>query len=235
MGWWTWVWTTPSAASSHPWSAAPSPHQKLGSSTTKEGPIHLKSLKAKVITTEETCRASSYRASRDNWKSTEFTDAVSWSRCWFHVRAHTEKTTATAKICALFYMTVAVVQLLSRVWCCVPTDCSMSGLSATLSLGVCSSSCPESVMPSNHLFLCCPLLLEPPIFPSIGVVSNEFYECYDNNKKLLRLWLPFSIIPSVERPFPMGVISTTGLRAHRPPGVESGLTSLPPPTAAGEL
>ena len=29
------------------------------------------------------------------------------------------------------------------------------------------------VMPSNHLILCCPLLLLPSIFPSIGVFSNE--------------------------------------------------------------
>ena len=31
----------------------------------------------------------------------------------------------------------------------------------------------ESVMPSNHLIFCCPLLLPPSIFPSIKVFSNE--------------------------------------------------------------
>ena len=31
----------------------------------------------------------------------------------------------------------------------------------------------ESVMPSNHLILCRPLLLPPAVFPSIGVFSNE--------------------------------------------------------------
>ena len=31
----------------------------------------------------------------------------------------------------------------------------------------------ESVMPSNHLILCCPLLLLPSIFPCIRVFSNE--------------------------------------------------------------
>ena len=31
----------------------------------------------------------------------------------------------------------------------------------------------ESVMPSNHLILCCPLLLLPSIFPSIRVFSND--------------------------------------------------------------
>ena len=31
----------------------------------------------------------------------------------------------------------------------------------------------ELVMPSNHLILCCPLLLPPPIFPSIRVISSK--------------------------------------------------------------
>ena len=31
----------------------------------------------------------------------------------------------------------------------------------------------ESVMPSNHLIICCPLLLLPSIFPSLRVFSNE--------------------------------------------------------------
>jgi len=40
--------------------------------------------------------------------------------------------------------------------------------------GVCSNSCPlSSVMPSNHLILCCPLFLLPSIFPNFRVFSNE--------------------------------------------------------------
>ena len=39
--------------------------------------------------------------------------------------------------------------------------------------GVYSNSSIESVMPSNHLILCHPLLLPPSIFPSIRVFSNE--------------------------------------------------------------
>ena len=35
----------------------------------------------------------------------------------------------------------------------------------------------ESVMPSSHLILCCPLLLLPPIPPSIRVFSNESVLC----------------------------------------------------------
>ena len=39
--------------------------------------------------------------------------------------------------------------------------------------GACSNMSIESVMPSNHLILCCPLLLPPSIFPRIRVFSNE--------------------------------------------------------------
>ena len=38
--------------------------------------------------------------------------------------------------------------------------------------GIYPNSCPL-VMPSNHLILCCPLLLLPSIFPSIRVFSND--------------------------------------------------------------
>ena len=59
----------------------------------------------------------------------------------------------------------------------------------------------ESVMPSNHLILCCPLLLLPSIFPNIRVFSNE---------SALRIRWPkywsfsFNISPSNEHP---GLIS----------------------------
>ena len=35
----------------------------------------------------------------------------------------------------------------------------------------------ESVMPSNHLILCCPLLLPPSIFPSITIFYSESVLC----------------------------------------------------------
>ena len=44
--------------------------------------------------------------------------------------------------------------------------------------GVYPNPCPfESVMPSSHLILCRPLLLLPPILPSIRVFSNESALC----------------------------------------------------------
>ena len=53
----------------------------------------------------------------------------------------------------------------------------------------------ESVMPSNHLILCCPLLLLPSIFPSIRVFSNELVLCI----RWPRCWsFSFSICSSNE-------------------------------------
>ena len=51
----------------------------------------------------------------------------------------------------------------------------------------------ESVMPSNHLILCCPLLLLLSIFPSIRVFSNELALCI----RWPKYW-SFSISPSNE-------------------------------------
>ena len=59
----------------------------------------------------------------------------------------------------------------------------------------------ESVMPSSHLILCRPLLLLPPIPPSIRVFSNESALCI----RRLKYWsFSFSISPSNEHP---GLIS----------------------------
>ena len=53
--------------------------------------------------------------------------------------------------------------------------------------------CIESVMLSNHLILCCPLLLLPSIFPSIRFLSNELTFCI----RWPKYW-NFSISPSNE-------------------------------------
>ena len=59
----------------------------------------------------------------------------------------------------------------------------------------------ESFMPSNHLILCCPLLLLPLIFPSIRVFSNEL----DLHIRWPKYWsFSFSISSSNEYP---GLIS----------------------------
>ena len=52
---------------------------------------------------------------------------------------------------------------------CDPMDCSTAGfLSFTISRSLLKLMSIESVMPSNHLILCRPLLLLPSIFPASG-------------------------------------------------------------------
>ena len=89
------------------------------------------------------------------------------------------------------------VQSLSCVWLFVTpwTAAHQASLSITNSQSLLKLTSIESVMPSNHLILCRPLLLPPSIFPSIRVVSN---------KSVLRIRWPkywsfsFSISPSNE-------------------------------------
>ena len=62
-------------------------------------------------------------------------------------------------------------------WCpilCHPMDYSMSGLPINYQLTEFTQlTSVESVMPSNHLSLCYPLLVPPSIFPNIRIFSNE--------------------------------------------------------------
>ena len=91
--------------------------------------------------------------------------------------------------------TVAVVQLLSLVQLLVTpwTVACQAPLPFAISWSLLRIMSIESVMISNHLILCHPLLLLPPIFPSIRVFSS---------KSALCIWWPkywsfsFSISPS---------------------------------------
>ena len=67
------------------------------------------------------------------------------------------------------------VQLLSHVWIFATPwiAARQAPLSITKSRSLFKLMSIESVMPSSHLILCCPLLLLPPIPPSIRVFSNE--------------------------------------------------------------
>ena len=72
-------------------------------------------------------------------------------------------------------MQTSSVQLLSRIQLFVTpwTAAHQASLSITDSWSLLKLMSIESVMPSNHLILCCFLLLPPSIFPSIRVISNE--------------------------------------------------------------
>ena len=87
---------------------------------------------------------------------------------------------------------LVVVQLLSRVqlfvttWTAAHIFCVLHHLLVKL-MSI------ESVMPSKHFILCCPLLLLPSIFPSIRVFFNESVLCIRQPK-----YQSFSISPSSE-------------------------------------
>ena len=74
-------------------------------------------------------------------------------------------------------------------------DYNMPGFSITIFQSLLKLISIESVMPSNHLILCHPLLLLPPIFPSIRVFSNVSVLCI----RWPKYWsFSFSISPSNE-------------------------------------
>ena len=70
---------------------------------------------------------------------------------------------------------VVIVRLPSHVWrfATPRTGAHQASLSLTISWKLPKLMSIESVMPSNHLILCRPILLIPSIFPSIRVFSNE--------------------------------------------------------------
>ena len=99
------------------------------------------------------------------------------------------------------------VQLFVTPW----TAARQASLSITNSQSSPKSTSIESVIPSIHLILCCPLFLLPSIFPSIRVFSNE---------SALRIRWPkywsfsFNISPSNEHP---GLISLIFINLQRNP------------------
>ena len=99
--------------------------------------------------------------------------------------------------------TFSSVQWLSRVrlFATPRTAARQASLSHTNSWNSPKLMCIESVMPSSHLILCCPLLLMPPIPPSIRVFLNKS----TLHMRWSKYWrFSFSISPSNEHP---GLIS----------------------------
>ena len=75
------------------------------------------------------------------------------------------------------------------------TTACQASLSITSSQSLLKLMSIESVMPSNHLILCCPLLVLPSIFPSIRVFSNVSALCI----RWPKYWsFSFNISPSNE-------------------------------------
>ena len=108
-----------------------------------------------------------------------------------------------AKAASRLWSQFSSVQSLSHVWLFATqwTSAHQAYLSITNCQSLPKPMSIGSVMPSNHLILCCPLFLLPSIFPSIRVFSNE--------SPLHIMWpkywnFSFNISPSNEHP---GLIS----------------------------
>ena len=86
-------------------------------------------------------------------------------------------------------------------------DCSTPGF--TISPSLLKFMSIELVMLSNHLILCCPLLLLPSIFPSIRVFSNELvFTSGGQNTVTLASVLPMNI----QGWFPLGLTGLISLQ-----------------------
>ena len=92
-----------------------------------------------------------------------------------HNSMYTEATLTPTDKPFLFssFQPLSHVQLFVTPW----TATHQASLSITNSQSPSKPMSIELVMPSNHLILCCPLLLQPSIFPSIRVFSNELALC----------------------------------------------------------
>ena len=103
----------------------------------------------------------------------------------------------------------SLVQSLShaRLFATPWTGARQASLSITNSQSLLKLMCITSVVPSNHLILCLPLLLPPSIFPSIRVFSNESFL----HIRWPKYWsFIFSISPSTEYSVPITSWQTDG-------------------------
>ena len=108
---------------------------------------------------------------------------------------------------------VVVIQSLSHVWLFVTpwTAACQASLCFTIFQSLLKLMSIESVIPSNHLIFCCPLLLLPSMFPSIRVFSNQSALCI----RWPKYWsFSFSIFPvNIQGWFPLGLTGLISLQS----------------------
>ena len=120
------------------------------------------------------------------------------------------------------YLLSSHVQLFATPW----TAALQASLYFTVSQSLLRLMYIESVMPANHLILCCPLLLLPSIFPSIRVFSNELVlcirwpKCYGDSASA-------SVLPlNIQGWFPVGLTGLMSLLSKGLSGVFSSTTGI---------
>ena len=119
------------------------------------------------------------------------------------------------------FLTISSVQMFSRVqlfatpW----TVACEASLSVTNTWSLLRFMSIESMMPSNHLILCRPLLLLPSIFPSIRVFSNVSVL----HSRWTKYWASASVLPmNIQDCFPLGLTDWIALQSRD--SQESSLT-----------
>ena len=101
------------------------------------------------------------------------------------------------------------VQLFATPWTAGHKD----SLSSTISQSLLNLTSVESVMPSNHLVLCRPLLLLPSVFPSIRVFSSQLFA---SGGQSIGLAAPASVLPmNIQDWFPLGLTGLISLQTNR--------------------
>ena len=122
-----------------------------------------------------------------------------WGITWYHMYSIIDLSFArlSYEIISQSVQLLSYVQLLATPW----ISACQASLSITNSRSLLKLTSIESVMPSSHLILCHPLLLLPPIPPSIRVFSSES----TLHMRWPKYWsFSFNISPSNEHP---GLIS----------------------------
>ena len=118
-----------------------------------------------------------------------------------------------------------VVQLLSCVWLFVTpwTAAHQASMSFTIFQSLLKLTFIESVMPSNHLALCCPLLLLPSIFPSIRIFPNSWL--FTSGGQSIRASASASVLPmNIQGWFSLGLTGLISLQSKGLSRIFSNIT-----------
>ena len=162
---------------------------------------------------------------------------IAWNTLHQQNMAQVEKRYSHARALLQIKTCVGSVQLLSHVWLfAIPwTTAYQASLSITNSQSLLKLMSIESVMPSNHLILCRPLLLLSSIFPNIRVFSNEsvlhirwpkyWSFSFSINPSNIQDWLPLGLTGwiSLQSKELSRVFSNTAVQKHQFFGLQLSL------------
>ena len=109
---------------------------------------------------------------------------------------------------------ISCIQSLSHVWLStIPwTAACQASLPITNTQSLLKLMSVELVMPSNHLILCCPLLLLPSFFPSIRIFSSESV-LHIRWPKCWSFSFSINLIKNIQDWFPLGLTGWISLKS----------------------